>query len=108
MGRSVLEQTLGPVPANKQKNTIRIRFGPVAAAKTNPFSVPVPGARTSPYLQVIPVLLAAEHDYAHVPLLIKPLLGLRVSRSQVYRRAQVAAQALPVALDAPGPGPSVA
>ena len=50
LGRSVLEQTLGPGSANKQKNSVQTRFGRVAIAKTNPFSVPVLGSRTSPYL----------------------------------------------------------
>lgn len=70
------------------------------------------GSRTSPYLQAKLVLLAAEHVYAHVPPLVESLLGIRVSTSQVYRRTQAAAQALPAAtLDAPcpsvsaGPGP---
>ena len=61
LGRSVLEQTLGPVPANKQKNVVQPRFGRVAIAKTNPFSAPVLGSRTSPYLRAKLVLLAAEH-----------------------------------------------
>ena len=102
LGRSVLEQTLGLVPANKQKNNVQIRFRRVAIAKTNPFSVPVLGSRTSPYLQVKLVLLAAEHVYAQVPPLVESLLGIRVSMTQVYRHTQAAAQALPAAaLDAP-------
>ena len=70
------------------------------------------GARTSPYLQAKLVLLAADHVFAHVPPLVESLLGIRVSTTQVYRRTQAAAQALPAAaLDAPcppvsaGPGP---
>ena len=102
LGRSVLEQTLGLVPANKQKNNVQTRFRRVAIAKTNPFSVPVLGSRTSPYLQVKWVLLAAEHVYAQVPPLVESLLGIRVSMTQVYRHTQAAAQALPAAaLDAP-------
>jgi hypothetical protein len=62
------------------------------------------GSRTSPYLQAKLVLLAAEHVYAHVPPLVESLLGIRVSTSQVYRRTQAAAQALPAAaLDVPCP-----
>ena len=65
------------------------------------------GSRTSPYLQAKLVLLAAEHVYAQVPPLVESLLGIRVSTTQVYRRTQAAAQALPAAaLDAPGPGVS--
>ena len=69
------------------------------------------GSRTSPYLQAKLVLLAADHVFAHVPPLVESLLGIRVSTTQVYRRTQAAAQALPAALDAPcptvhaGPGP---
>jgi len=60
------------------------------------------GSRTSPYLQAKLVLLAAEHVFAHVPPLVESLLGIRVSTTQVYRRTQAAAQALPAAgLDAP-------
>jgi hypothetical protein len=44
LGRSALEQTLGPVPANKQKNSVQTRFGRIAIAKTNPFSAPVLGS----------------------------------------------------------------
>ena len=79
LGRSVLEQTLGPVPANKQKNSVQTRFGRIAIAKTNPFSAPVLGSRTSPCLQAKLVLLAAEHVYAQVPPLVESLLGIRVS-----------------------------
>ena len=82
---------------------VQTRFGQVAIAKTNPFSAPVLGSRTSPYLQAKLVLLAAEHVFAHVPPLVESLLGIRVSTSQVYRRTQAAAQALPAALDAPCP-----
>ena len=65
------------------------------------------GSRTSPYLQAKLVLLAAEHVYAHVPPLVESLLGIRVSTTQVYRRTQAAAQALPAAaLDAPSPSVS--
>jgi len=65
------------------------------------------GSRTSPYLQAKLVLLAAEHVYAQVPPLVEPLLGIRMSTTQVYRRTQAAAQALPAAaLDAPCPGVS--
>ena len=65
------------------------------------------GSRTSPYLQAKLVLLAAEHVYAQVPPLVESLLGIRVSTTQVYRRTQAAAQALPAAaLDAPRPGVS--
>ena len=65
------------------------------------------GSRTSPYLQAKLVLLAAEHVYAQVPPLVESLLGIRVSTTQVYRRTQAAAQALPAAaLDAPCPGAS--
>jgi hypothetical protein len=61
----------------------------------------------SPYLQAKLVLLAAEQVYAHVPPLVESLLGIRVSTSQVYRRTQAAAQALPAAaLDAPCPSVS--
>ncbi|WP_162549708.1 hypothetical protein [Hymenobacter nivis] len=103
----MLEQTLGPVPANKQKNSVQTRFGRVAIAKTNPFSAPVLGARTSPYLQAKLVLLGAGHVFAAVPPLVESLLGIRVSTSQVYRRTQAAAQALPAAaLDAPCPAVS--
>ncbi len=91
---------------------VQTRFGRVAIAKTNPFSAPVLGSRTSPYLQAKLVLLAAEHVYAHVPPLVESLLGIVVSTTQVYRRTQAAAQALPAAtLDVPcppvsaGPGP---
>ena len=66
----------------------------------------------SPSLQAKRVLLAAEHVFAHVPPLVESLLGIRVSTTQVYRRTQAAAQALPAAaLDASyplvsaGPGP---
>ena len=62
------------------------------------------GSRTSPYLQAKLVLLAAEHVFAHVPPLVESLLGIRVSTTQVYRRTQAAAKALPAAaLDAPCP-----
>ena len=65
------------------------------------------GSRTSPYLQAKLVLLAAEHVYAQVPPLVEPLLGTRMSTTQVYRRTQASAQALPAAaLDAPCPGVS--
>ena len=65
------------------------------------------GSRTSPYLQAKLVLLAAEHVFAQVPPLVESLLGIRVSTTQVYRRTQAAAQALPAAtLDAPWPGVS--
>ena len=65
------------------------------------------GSRTSPYLQAKLVLLAAEHVFAQVPPLVESLLGIRVSTTQVYRRTQAAAQALPAAtLDAPCPGVS--
>ena len=47
-----------------KKNSVQTRFGRVAIAKTNPFSAPVLGSRTSPYLQAKLVLLAAEHVYA--------------------------------------------
>lgn len=107
LGRSVFEQTLRPVPANKQKNTVQTRFGRIVIVKTNPFSTLVLGSRTSPCLQAKLVLLAAEHFFAHVPPLVKSLLGIRVSTSQVYRRTQAAAQALPAAaLDAPCPAVS--
>ena len=50
------------------------------------------------------MLLGAEHVFAAVPPLVESLLGIRVSTSQVYRRVQAAARALPVAaLDAPCP-----
>ncbi len=63
------------------------------------------GSRTSPYLQAKLVLLAAEHVFAHVPPLVESLLGIRVSTTQVYRRTQAAAKALPAAaLDSPCPG----
>ena len=65
------------------------------------------GSRTSPYLQARLVLLAAEYVFAQVPPLVEWLLGIRVSTTQVYRRTQAAAQALPAAgLDAPCPGVS--
>lgn len=70
------------------------------------------GSRTSPYLQAKLVLLTTEHVCVHVPPLVKSLLGIRVSTTQVYRRTQTAARALPAAaLGAPsssvsgGPGP---
>ena len=70
------------------------------------------GSRTSPYLQAKLVLLGAELVFAAVPPLVDSLLGIAVSTSQVYRRTQAAAQALPAAaLDTPcpsvsaGPGP---
>ena len=69
-----------------KKNSVQTRFGRVAIAKTNPFSTPVLGSRTSPYLQAKLVLLAAEHVYAQVPPLVESLLGIRVSTTQVYRR----------------------
>lgn len=53
------------------------------------------------------MLLATEYVYAQVPPLVESLLGIRVSTTQVYRRTQAAAQALPAAaLDAPCPGVS--
>ena len=62
------------------------------------------GSRTSPYLPAKVVLLAADHVFAHVPPLVESLLGIRVRTTQVYRRTQAAAQALPAAaLDAPCP-----
>lgn len=49
-------------------------------------------------------MLSAEHPFAHVPPLVRELLGIEVSTSQVYRRTQAAAQALPAAaLDQPCP-----
>ena len=83
---------------------MQTRFGDVAIAKSNVFSTPVLGSRTSPYLQAKLVLLGAEHVYAHVPPLVASLLGIVVSTSQVYRRVQAAAATLPAtALDAPCP-----
>ena len=62
------------------------------------------GSRTSPYLPAKLVLLAAENGYAHVPPLVASLLGIRVSATQVYRRTQAVAEALPTAaLDQPCP-----
>ena len=62
------------------------------------------GSRTSPYLQAKLVLLAAENVYAHVPPLVASLLGITVSTSQVYRRTQAVAEALPTAeLERPCP-----
>lgn len=74
----MLERALGSVPTNKQKNTIRTRFGPIAVAKTNLFSAPVLGSRTSPYLQAKLVLLAAKYVCAHVSPLVESLLDIRV------------------------------
>ena len=108
LGHSVLEQTLGPVPANKpRKNSVQTRIGRVAIANANPFSAPVLGSRTRSYLQAKLVLLAAERVFAHVPPLVESLLGMRVSTTQVYRCTQAAAQVLPAAApDAPCPGVS--
>ena len=92
----------GAGTGQQAKNSVKTRFGHVAIAKTNPYSVPVLGSRTNPYLQENLVLLTGEYVYAQVPPLVESLLDIRVSTTQAYGRTQVAAQALPAAaLDAP-------
>lgn len=64
-------------------------------AKSHPFSGPCLGSRVSPYLQEKLVLLGCEQVYAAVPPLVKELLVIEVSESQVYRTCQAASEALP-------------
>ena len=90
----VLEQTVGPVPADKQKNDIRSRYGKIEVAVGHAFSRPVLGSRTSSYLQEKQALLSMLTVFGQVPELVEQLLGLRVNQSQVYRQYQRIADVL--------------
>lgn len=62
--------------------------------RCHPFSQPVLGQRTSPFLQEKLAELGCEEVYGEVPARVSSLLGIRVNQSQVYRTCQNVAESL--------------
>mgnify|MGYP000856805919 CR=1 FL=1 len=63
-------------------------------SKEHPFSEPVLGQRTSPFLQEKLTELGCDEVFGEVPERISSLLGITVSQSQVYRTCQNVAEQL--------------
>lgn len=63
-------------------------------SRQHPFSQPVLGQRTSPFLQEKLSLLGCVEVFGEVPQRISSLLGIEVNQSQVYRTCQRVAEAL--------------
>lgn len=63
-------------------------------SRKHPFSQPVLGQRTSPFLQQKLSLLGCVEVFGEVPQRISSLLGIAVNHNQVYRTCQRVAKAL--------------
>ena len=68
-----------------KKNKVRTRFGIIEVRTGHPFSRPVLGQRTSPFLQEKFVELGLDDVFGNVPDRVSSLLGIEVNASQVYR-----------------------
>ena len=86
---------------------MRTRFGQIEVESSHPFSRPVLGQRTSPFLQEKLIELGSDEVYGQVPGRIGRLLGIEVNQSQAYRCCQRAAGAIPEGA-AITPGPAMA
>lgn len=73
---------------------MRTRFGPIAVSVEHPFSRPVLGQRTSPFLQEKLVELGTDEVFGEVHERVERLLGITVCNSQVYRSCQNVADEL--------------
>ena len=83
---------------------MRSRYGRLQIACSHPFSRPLFGSRTSPYLQEKLALLGCEQVFARVPELVETLLGISVNQAQTYRVCQAISQAIdPHQLHSPSP-----
>ena len=71
---------------------MRTRFGPIAVSVKHPFSRPVLGQRTSPFLQEKLVELGTDEVFGSVQERVERLLGISVCNSQVYRSCQNVAE----------------